>query len=212
MAAVLPEPAKSDIISPEAKFQFIKVTDGMLSKVGKFNATTARRKKRPLLEREAHIKLIHEKNIAARAMKGHITLFRVLDKPKGTKEREEHIVPGPDWTPPSSVGFVMGGLSVGHRVYLATEPTEDGLKGAKGVPSIYAREIMTTIMYGWRPRRPKSGERYGRTGSWPKVVLTPPSSPIRVGEDDMAKIFDVNTTWEDLPMDLSELKGKFNCI
>ena len=136
-------------------------------------------------------------------MDDHITLFRVKDKKDlPPKEIKEHTVPGPEWTPPSSVGFVMGAQSKGHRIRLATEPTndQDGLLGKNGEPSIYAREITTVVKHGWTPRVPKPDETYGCTKRLPKVVFSPPSSPKHVLVEELQQIMDVNTGWNDLSL------------
>lgn len=144
-------------------------------------------------------------------MDDHITLFRVKDKKDlPPKEIKEHTVPGPEWTPPSSVGFVLGAQSKGHRIRLATEPTndQDGLLGKNDEPSIYAREITTVVKHGWIPRSPKSHETYGCTKRLPKVVFSPPSSPKHVLVEELQQIMNVNAGWNDLslsPMKLIKL-------
>lgn len=181
-------------------FSDIKVNDTTLSKVGAFKAIVSPGKKRPLLDEQKHHELVKNKYNKAREMDDHITLFRLSEK-KGLaqKETKEHTVPGPEWTPPSSVGFVMGGLSKAHRFWLATEPDCNGLVGEKGEVSIYAREIETALVAGWSAREPKDNEQYGRTGRGPRVVLTPPPSPVPTDDKHFQTIMDVKAEWHDIP-------------
>lgn len=185
-----------------------KLNDNVLSAVGGFKAITTRGKKRPLLSEKEHKELVIEKHEIATKMEYHVTLFRVQDKkhlPK--KEVKDHTVPGPYWTPPSSVGFVLGASAQDHRIYLATETTlsKSGLLGNKGLPSIYARETMSAISLGYSARKPKAWEKYAKSDMGPDTVLTPPSSPILFAEDDIQSIMDVNRGWNALPMKASEL-------
>ena len=109
---------------------------------------------------------MHKKYDNAKKTDDHITIFRVKDK-NGLppKEKNDHTVKGPEWTPPSSVGFVMGAQSEGLRIWLATKPTgdQDGLLGKKGEPSILARESMSALKSGWMAREPQKHEKYGST-------------------------------------------------
>jgi hypothetical protein len=185
-----------------------KLSDNILSVVGEFKAITTRGEKRPLLSEKEHKKLVIEKHEIATKMEYHVTLFRVQDKkhlPK--KEVKDHTVPGPYWTPPSSVGFVLGASAQDHRIYLATETTlsKSGLLGNNGLPSIYARELMSAISVGYSARKPKASEKYGKSGKGPDTVLTPPSSPILFAENDIQSIMDVNKGWNALPMKACEL-------
>ena len=101
----------------QGSFDKIKITEDTLSTVDSFKAIVAPGKKRPTLDKESHKALVQKKYESAKAMDDHITLFRVKDKKDlPPKEIKEHTVSGPEWTPPSSVGFVMGAQSKGHRV------------------------------------------------------------------------------------------------
>ena len=193
--------------SPD-KFKQIKIEDEILSEVGLFKAITAQGKKRPTLDSAAHKALVQKKYNDAKAMDDHITLFRVQDKPGlGKKEKDNHTVQGPNWTPPSSVGFVMGAQSEGHRVWSATKPTNDanGLLGNDGEPAIFARESMAALGAGWMARETQPHEQYGRTGRAPVAVFTPPSSPRPMSQEQLQNIMDVNAGWDDLPISLNKL-------
>ncbi|MDP4709229.1 MAG: hypothetical protein NWS20_04435 [Rickettsiaceae bacterium] len=192
-------------------FNQITVGDDVLSTIAPFKAIVAPGKKRPTLDKDSHKALVQKKYDAAKAMVDYITLFRVKDKiGLPPKEIKEHTVPGPEWTPPSSVGFVMGAQSQGHRIRLATEPTndQDGLLGKDDKPSIYAREITTVVKYGWTPRMPKPYETYGFTKRLPKVVFTPPSSPKHVLAEELQQLMNVDAGWNDFsfsPLELMKL-------
>lgn len=195
-------------INDKSKFDGIVIEEDILSTVGSFKAIVAPGKKRPLLDKKAHDELVEIKYVVASGMKEHITLFRVQDKKAlPPMEIKEHTVPGPQWTPPSSVGFVMGALSKGHRVWLSTEPSSDGdgFASKEGDPAIYARETMTAIILGWLARDSKKSETYGKTDRGPTRVLTPPSSPKGFDIADMKSIMDVKSGWNDLPMTMDQL-------
>lgn len=132
-------------------FNNIKITDDILSNVSAFKAIVARGNKRLTLDKEAHKILVNKKYDSAREIAGHITIFRVKDKKDLPPiEQKNHTVQGPIWTPPSSVGFVMGAQSKGLRIWSATNPTndEDGLLGDNGEPSILARELIAVLASG----------------------------------------------------------------
>lgn len=191
------------------KFEDIKITNDVLSTVGEFKAIVAPGRKRPILDKSSHGKLILKKYDDGAAMYEHVTLFRVKDKKTlPPKEIKEHTVQGPQWTPPSSVGFVMGAQSKAHRIWLATKPTDDkeGLLGKNSDPSIYARELTTAVSHGWTAREPKENETYGCTDRGPIVVLTPPSSPKFMRMTDLQKVLDINSDWNGFPISLSKLK------
>ncbi len=198
-------------IKPES----IVIAQEMLSNVASFKAIVAPGKPKPLLDKNAHEKLVKSKFEVAREMEGHITLFRVADKKTlPPKEIKEHTVPGPQWTPPSSVGFVLGGVSQGHRIWLATEPSgdEDGFTSESGGPAIYAREVIAALCAGYLSREHKKGEVYGKTDRTPTRVLTPPSSPKDVDSVSVSSIMDVNKGWCGLPMSLDQLLESTNTI
>lgn len=191
------------------KFDEIVITDDILTDVVEFKPIIARGKSRYTLNSESHKALVRKKYNDAKGMDDHITLFRVADKSYlPDSEKEQHTVQGPEWTPPSSAGFVMGAQNVRHRIWLATHPTEDnsGLLGKNGEPSIYARENMTALSAGWMARETQKNEKYGiRSKKAPVEVLTPPSSPVFVPSEDLRKIMDVTSNWDSLPMNLSDM-------
>lgn len=190
------------------KFNNIKITTGHLQKVGGFRGIVAPGRTRPTLSKEEHEALVQTKYDSAGAMEDHITLFRVKDK-KGLppKEQNNHTVPGPVWTLPSSVGFVIGAQSKGHRIWSATEVTDDNdcLLGDRGEPAILARESMAAVIGGWMAREPQQNEKYGKTDRRPYVVFTPPASPRDTSAEDLKNIMDVKANWENLPMSLNQL-------
>lgn len=188
-------------------YKDIKIEDDHLEKVESFKAIVAQGTRRPTLTAEQSKDLVRSKFDSAKSMKDHITLFRVPDKKKlGPKEIKEHTVPGPNWTPPSSVGFVMGALNAGHRVWLASPLSDDenGLYGSDGNPSIYTRENMTALLYGWTPRA-ANREKYGKTGRGPKIVYSPPIQPRNVEPKKIQSIMDVQASWKDLPISAKKL-------
>ncbi len=191
------------------KFNDIKLSDGVLRKVDSFKAIVSQGKQRKILDKNSHKKLVHKKYDDGHNTKDHITLFRVKDKKSlPPKEIKEHTVHGPEWTPPSSVGFVMGALSKGYRVWSATEYTKDNICGKDSEEiAILARESMATMMFGWIAREPQKNEKYGKTDRGPHVVFTPPSSPRAFldVEDKVARILDVNAKWQHMPMSLEKL-------
>lgn len=191
------------------KFDHIKLTKGALTKVDSFKAIVPQGKQRKILDKNSHEELINKKYDDGTNTKDHITLFRVKDKKLlPQKEIKEHTVQGPEWTPPSSVAYVMGGLSKGHRVWSATEYTRDNICGKdKNELAILARESMTALMFGWIAREPQDNEKYGNTERQPKAVFTPPTSPRKfLGlTDEIAKILDVNAKWNHVPMSLNKL-------
>ncbi len=188
------------------KFKKIKLTDEILSTVDSFKAIVARGQKGHVLSEEDHKALVHKKYNDARKIDYHITLFRVKDKKKlPPKEKDHHTVQGPQWTPPSSVGFVMGAQSKGLRIWSATSPTEDDLVDEQGRPSILARESMTTIKHGWLARKPHAHEKFGNTDRAPVVVFTPPLSPIEVEVKELRSIMNVKAGWLALPLQLNKL-------
>ncbi len=192
------------------KFHNIKLTEDTFSKVDNFKAIVAPGKVRPTLNKNDHIDLVHTKYNHANQLNDHITLFRVQDK-KGLppKEIKNHTVPGPTWTPPSFVGFVMGALSKGYRIWSATELKDDseGLLGKNDEVSILARESMSALMFGWIFREPQAHEKFGNTNRQPHVVLTPPTSPREFLslKEGLTNILDVNAQWNHLPMSLDKL-------
>lgn len=189
-------------------FKKIVMHDDILEHVGTFKAIVGQGKKRPILSKEDHQALVYNKYDHARTLDDHITLFRVEDKKNLTpKEIKNHTVPGPEWTPPSSVGFVLGALREAGRIWSATTPTGDkhGLLGKKGKPSIFARETMSTIEFGWMAREPQENEKYGHTKKGPVVVFTPPSSPRDVPTEELKSIMNVNAGWDVLPLQLNNL-------
>ena len=136
-----------------------------------------------------HRELVLNKYKTAKETKDHITLFRVSDKYslKGIyqKEIDEHTVPGPHWTPSSSVGYVLGATEAENRMWLATPPTTNKLVGRADLVSVYARELTAAVASGYTPRLPGPCEKYMQynrsylsTGDLgPVAVLTPPTSP-----------------------------------
>jgi len=187
----------------EQPFSKITTTPEMLAKVRQFKAIVGPGSTGPELSEKEHQDLVKEKYKIGRDTKEHITVFRVKDKeglPK--KEKDEHTVPGPNWTPPSSLGYVLGAISQGSSVWLATEPKNANLISGKGKnslgPSIYARETSAALHYGWTPREPKSTEKFGKTERGPVVVLTPPSSPKAVRPETIANLMDVEKGWKGL--------------
>jgi hypothetical protein len=189
-------------------FKNIIITNDILSTVDSFKAIVGPGKKRPTLDTKAHKALVHKKYDDARKIDDHITIFRVNDKKDlPPKEKNNHTVQGPEWTPPSSVGFVMGAQSKGLRIWSATKPTGDsnGLLGEKGKPSIFARESMSALKSGWMAREPHEHEKYGNTKRSPVTVFTPPSSPKHVLIEEIRSIMDINAGWENLPIQLSKL-------
>lgn len=195
-------------VMEEESFNKIKLTEEILQPVVSFKAITTRGKQKPILDKDAHQELVQSKYDVAKGMDDHITLFRVEDKKTlARKETKEHTVPGPLWTPPSSVGFVLGALSEGNRVWAATEPTIDskGLLQDNGDPAIYARELEATISSGWLPRDPHAEETYGRTNRGPVTVFTPPTSP-RFMPLQIQKLMDAGVKWPGMPRPVESLR------
>lgn len=182
-----------------------KLNPEALASVGEFKAITAQGKKKPLLNQQEHIALVLKKFDDGESKTDHLTLFRVTDKKAlAGKEIAEHTVQGPNWTPPSSVGFVLGGMSSQLRLWLASPLTDDsdGIRQEDDTPAIYAREMMSPVLAGYTPRPPKLTEKYGKTQRKPELVLTPPSSPRykEVSSEQIQKIMNVENSWGELPL------------
>jgi len=193
---------------PKDSFNKIKINDAIIAPVGQFNGITGRGKKRPTLSPEEHKELVHKKYDDAKKMNDHITLFRVPDKQDlGYKEQREHTVQGPVWTPSVSVASVMGALSNGNRVWLATKPTNDsnGLLGKNDEPSILAREITVVVKYGWISRETQAHEKYGCTTRQPKAVFTPPLSPRNASLEELQNLMDTSVGWGRMPITVDGL-------
>ncbi|KAM9981674.1 hypothetical protein ACTFIY_003973 [Dictyostelium cf. discoideum] len=174
-----------------------------LASIREFKAITAQGKKRPMLSQQEHEELVQEKFKDGKSRTGHITAFRIGDK-KGLppQEKSKHTVQGPNWSPPSSVGFVLGGMTQNLRLWLASPLTDDpnGIAQNDNKPAIYAREIISPVLAGYTPRPPKHTERYGQTDRQPKIILTPPSSPKKISSDQIQKIMNVENSWDELPL------------
>ena len=175
-----------------------------LATVGEFRAIVAQGKKRPQLDAETHKNLVQTKFENGQTRQDHVTLFRVDDK-KGLarKEINNHTVKGPYWTPPSSVGFVLGAMSSDLRIWLASKLSDDaaGIAQTDGEPAIYARELVSPIISGYTPRDPHAHEQYGNTGRGPRMVLTPPKQRKFIEPEKIQKTMDVKGSWDDLPLD-----------
>jgi hypothetical protein len=187
-----------------------ELNDEDLASVGKFKAITTQGKVKPVLNKQEHKELVQTKFEDGKSKDDHLTLFRATEKKTlPPKEIAEHTVQGPNWTPPSSVGFVLGGVSVDNRFWLASPTTydADGIRQQGGKPAIYAREIMSPVLAGYTPRLPKPIEKYGETDRKPEIVLTPPSSPRRkeISSEQIQKIMNVEYNWAGLPLNKAYL-------
>ena len=154
-----------------------------------------------------------------------IILFRVRDKMVITGlARDIFTVPGPVWTPASSVGFVAGAIQSGKRILLASGITTDSLtiRPQAGDPSappgaaIYAREIQTALAHGYTVRVGHSEQLSHpsyppRTPKPAAFVLEPPPTPPRelFPSEQMRRLFDNRAAWESFPMNLVQLLGRF---
>ncbi len=191
-------------------FKKITIPLRSLSEIGDFKAVTARGKPRPNLNKEDHKNLVENKFSDGESISNHITIFRVSDKKKLTQnEIKNHTVQGPEWTPQSSLAFVMGAQSKGLRTWSATKPTQDhnGLLGKNGGPSIFARESISVINSGWMAREPKEDEKYGtRTKKAPVSVFTPPSSPRNISIEELKSLMNVEAGWDKMPISLGDLE------
>lgn len=183
------------------------ISEDLLKSVKSIRGITKPGEVSPMISEEEHKELVRKKYIEGTEVKDHITLtlFRAKDKKKLLPEREkkEHTVQGakflsnekeiPIWTPPSSVGFVLGGIKKGLRVWLANEPKKENFVENKRIKSqmkdfdeevpdshltVFARENHVVLAAGYSLRGPKISERYkGSREKAPVAVWSPPSSP-----------------------------------
>jgi hypothetical protein len=190
----------------------ITMNSKILGRVREFLPITARCKTGDKITEDEHHILCQDKFDEGGRAIYHITVFRVKDKRNLNKQEiEEHTVPGPVWTPPSSVAYVMGGLRGGKRVYSATKlSTEESFLRKGETPSILAREITAILLHGWLPRQPKHEERYENTSQKPEVVFTPPQSPRKPSTSSLRSIMDSEISWSDLPINSQNLVALTN--
>lgn len=197
---------------------------GVLEGVSDVKAVQSRGKGKLEMDREANRALIRKKFAIGAERKDlsnpRIILFRVGDKKhiSGTAQKR-HTVPGPVWTPASSVGYVAGAIESRKRIYLASDVLEDGVLGTADTPAIYAREIQAALAHGYSIRKPTDDENLGidsRYGQKPYWVLEPPPAPPEGVEpqpmfisEKSRNLFDNKKTWADFPYDLEEMKELF---
>lgn len=149
-----------------------------------------------------------------------IILFRVEDKKSITGLAiDAFTVPGPVWTPASSVAFVAGAVAARKRIFLASPVNQKTLTLKNDVdPAIYAREIQLALAQGYtvRPGGPDDLLSHpSAPGDSPvraHYVLEPPpvgQAPLRITEP-VRKLFDNKASWADFPRSLPELITEFH--
>lgn len=144
-----------------------------------------------------------------------IILFRVDDKPNiSGLARDVFTVPGPVWTPASSVGFVAGAVRSGKRIVLATRVNAAGLGDVS--PAIYAREIQFALEHGYgiRMARPDEVLTYPTQrsqGNPAAIILEPPTvRPALLNNERVRSLFDAKAGWPELPRDLAQMLRAFS--
>lgn len=156
----------------------------------------------PYLTSEEHKDLVLKKYEIGQNIDDHITLFRKQDKKGlGHAEIRAHTVPGP-WTPSSSLGFVLGGLNQGLRIWLGTQLDSNNFFNDQLRPAILARELALVIQSGWIARAPYTDECYEESSAYPITVFTPPGSPT-ANVNATQRLMDVNV--DDLSTSMKNL-------
>lgn len=176
----------------------LSLTNALLQNVHGFQPTGGQRVHcGPYLNSEEHKDLVREKYELGQTIDDHITLFRKHNKKAlGQSEIDAHVVPGP-WTPPSSLGFVLGGLNQRLRIWLGTRPSSQTFINDLMRPAILARELALVIRCGWIARAPYPDECFKESFTQPITVFTPPGSP-KVNVSAMQRLMDVES--DDLTM------------
>ena len=161
------------------------------------------------ITQKEHLKLLEDKYKEGQKKPDHITLFRVPDKTSLPEtEIRAHTVPGPKWTPSSSVAFVEGALAANSRIWV-TQNSEQSFVNNNNQPSILAREQMAVHQRGYVPRLAAENETYGvRTNNKsPEIVYTPPDSPLTPRTPVMQNLYNTNSSFEDFNTTPSKLNA-----